>query len=154
LVDLADEDAHRDHRTFADDDALDDFRAGADKAVVLDDGRVGLQRFQHAADADATGEMHVLADLRAGADGGPGVDHRAFVDVGADIHEDGISTTFLAMKEPRRTTAPAARRGSRRWKLRAVVMGELGRHLVEIALRTAFHQARCRSGGRTAARPS
>ena len=37
----------------------------------------GLQRFQHAADADATGQVHARADLRAGTDRGPGVDHRA-----------------------------------------------------------------------------
>ncbi len=47
----------------------------------------GLQRLQHAADADAAGEMHVLADLRAGADGGPGVDHGPGVDIGAEIDE-------------------------------------------------------------------
>ena len=33
--------------------AFDDFGACADEAVVLDDGRVRLQWFQHAADADA-----------------------------------------------------------------------------------------------------
>jgi len=49
---LTEIDAHRDHRTGTDDDPLDDFRAGADKAVVLDDRRVGLQRLEHAADAD------------------------------------------------------------------------------------------------------
>ena len=30
-------------------------------------------------------EGNVLADLRAGADGGPGVDHRAFIHIGADV---------------------------------------------------------------------
>jgi hypothetical protein len=68
---------------------FDDFRARADEAVVLDDRRVGLQRFEHAADADAAGEVHVLADLRAGADRRPGVDHRAFIDVGADVDVGG-----------------------------------------------------------------
>ncbi len=82
-----DEDAHREHRALADDHALDDFRAGADEAVVLDDGRVGLQRLQHAADADAAREMHVLADLGAGADRRPGIDHGAGIDIGADIDE-------------------------------------------------------------------
>ncbi len=43
----------------------------------------GLQRLQHAADADTAGQMHILADLRAGADRDPGVDHRAGVDVSA-----------------------------------------------------------------------
>ena len=70
-----------------DDHALDDFRARADEAIVLDDGRARLQRLEHAADADAAGEVHVAADLRAGADRRPGVDHRPFADVGADVHE-------------------------------------------------------------------
>ena len=37
----------------------------------------GLQRLKHAADAGAAGDMAVLADLRAGADRRPGVDHGA-----------------------------------------------------------------------------
>ena len=37
----------------------------------------GLQRLEHAADADAARQVHVPADLRARADRGPGVDHRA-----------------------------------------------------------------------------
>ena len=60
-----DEDAHRQDRSLADDHALDHFRARADEAVILDDGRVGLQGLEHAADSDAAGEVHVLADLRA-----------------------------------------------------------------------------------------
>ena len=55
--------------------------------MILDDDRAGLQRLQHAADADAAGDVHVLADLRAGADRGPGVDHGRFVDIGAEIDE-------------------------------------------------------------------
>ena len=47
---------------------------------------LGLQRLEHAADADAARQMHVLADLRARADRGPGVHHRAAVDIGADVH--------------------------------------------------------------------
>ena len=39
------------------------------------------------ADADAAGQMHILADLGAGADGRPGVHHRAFADPGAEIDE-------------------------------------------------------------------
>src|SRR3546814_3301902 len=38
-------------------------------------------------DARAAGDVAVLADLRAGADGGPGVDHRARADVRADVEE-------------------------------------------------------------------
>src|SRR5690606_27381524 len=50
---LADEHAHADHAVVADHDALDHFRARTDEAVVLDDGRAGLQRLEHAADAGA-----------------------------------------------------------------------------------------------------
>ena len=57
--------------------ALGHLGAGADEAVVLDDDGAGLQRLEHAADAGAAGDVAVLADLRAGADGGPGVDHGA-----------------------------------------------------------------------------
>src|SRR5690606_30568464 len=80
---LAQVHAHAEHRVLFHDDAFDDFGASADEAVVFDDGRVGLQGLQHAAQAHAAGEVHVLADLRAAAHGGPGVDHGAFVDVGA-----------------------------------------------------------------------
>ena len=38
----ADVDAHRDDRAFFDDDAFHDFGAGADEAIVLDDGGAGL----------------------------------------------------------------------------------------------------------------
>ncbi len=75
------------HRALADDDALDHLGARADEAVVLDDRRVRLQRLEHAADADAAREMHVLADLGAAPDRHPGVHHRARVDVGAEIDE-------------------------------------------------------------------
>src|SRR6185312_4837799 len=71
---LADEHAHAEHRAFAHDAAFDHFRARTDEAVVLDDRRPGLHRLQHAADADTTRQMHVLADLRARTDRGPGVD--------------------------------------------------------------------------------
>src|SRR5258708_8700935 len=86
---LADVDPHRDHRAFAHDDPFDDLAAGADEAVVLDDGGVGLQGLQDAADADPAGQVHVLADLRARAHRGPRVDHGAFVHVGADVHVGG-----------------------------------------------------------------
>src|SRR5690606_37450006 len=81
---LSDVDAHRDHRALAHDHTLDDFRARADEAVVLDDGGIGLQGFEHTADADAARQVHVLADLGAGADRGPGIHHGAAVDIGAD----------------------------------------------------------------------
>ena len=61
----------------------------ADEAVVLDDGGRGLQGLEHAADADAARKMRVLADLRAGADGCPSVNHHALVDERADVGERG-----------------------------------------------------------------
>src|SRR5205823_251364 len=75
----ADEHAHGQHRALAHDHAFGHFRARADEAIVLDDDRRRLQGFEHAADAGAAGNMAVLADLRAGADRGPGVDHGAAV---------------------------------------------------------------------------
>src|SRR5690606_39235569 len=78
---LADKHAHAQDRAFAHDAALDHFRTRADEAVVLDDGGAGLHRLQHAADADAARQVDVLADLRAGTHGCPGVDHRALVDI-------------------------------------------------------------------------
>ncbi len=83
---LGDEDAHGNHRAFSDDHALDHFGPCADEAIVFDDGRVRLQRFKDASNAGAGRDMAILADLRARADGGPGVDHCAFADIGADVH--------------------------------------------------------------------
>src|SRR6202000_213066 len=83
---LADEHAHGDHGPAFDDDAFDDFRARADEAVVFDDGGAGLQGLQYPADADAARQMHVLADLRAGSDGGPGIDHGAAVHISTHVH--------------------------------------------------------------------
>src|SRR5262249_41418419 len=75
---LADEHTHRDHRAFAHHHALDDLGTRANEAIVLDDGGAGLHRLEHATDTHAAAQMHVLANLRARADGDPGVDHRAF----------------------------------------------------------------------------
>src|SRR5205085_6638256 len=78
---------HREHRALFDDDPFDDFAARADKAIILDDDRLGLQWLEYAADTDTARQMAVLADLRTGADRCPGVDHRAAADIGADIHK-------------------------------------------------------------------
>mmetsp|Transcript_18116 Transcript_18116/g.28068 ORF Transcript_18116/g.28068 Transcript_18116/m.28068 type:complete len:296 (-) Transcript_18116:65-952(-) len=84
---LTDEHAHAQHRPLAHDTAFDHFGAGADKAVVLDDGRTRLHRLQHAADAHAARQVHVLADLRAGSNSGPGIHHGALVHIGAQVHK-------------------------------------------------------------------
>ena len=88
-VDAVSDHAGADHGPLADEDALDDDRARADEAAVLDDHRPRARRLEHAADADAAGEVARRADLRAGADGGPGVDHRARADPRADVHVAG-----------------------------------------------------------------
>jgi hypothetical protein len=62
---LTDEHAHAEHRVFFDDDAFHHFRASADEAVVFNDGGVGLQWLQHATNAHAARQVHVLADLCA-----------------------------------------------------------------------------------------
>src|SRR5262245_20114455 len=72
---LAEEDAHADHAVVADDEALDYFGTRADEAVIFDDRRRGLQRFQHAADTGTAGQVAMLADLRARTHRRPGVDH-------------------------------------------------------------------------------
>src|SRR6185437_12372958 len=77
--------AHPEHAAAFDDHAFHHFRTRTDEAVVLDDRGVGLQRFEHAADADATRQVHARADLRAGTDGGPRIDHRTGADVRADV---------------------------------------------------------------------
>ena len=58
--------------------------------------RAGLERLEHAADAGAARDVHVLADLRAAADRRPGIDHRTFADVGADVDEAGHQHHALA----------------------------------------------------------
>src|SRR5262249_1725041 len=82
-------------RVFLYDDPLRDFGPGTDEAVILDNRGVGLEWLEHAADADPSRQMDVLANLRTGSDGGPCVDHRAPVDVGADIdvirHQDDVA---------------------------------------------------------------
>src|SRR5262252_6444511 len=52
----ADVHAHRDDGVVLDDHAFDDLGARADEAVIADDGRVCLQRLEHAADPDASRE--------------------------------------------------------------------------------------------------
>ena len=96
---------------------------------------IRLQRLQHAADADAAGQVHVLADLRARADGRPRVDHRAFVDIGADVDErrhqhDVARDEGAAPRDGRRDDAHAGRR-----EVGVGILRELGLHLVVEAKR-------------------
>src|SRR5690349_3250544 len=59
--------AGADHGLALDDDALGDDAPRAEERAVLDDHGPGAGRFQHAADADAAGDVDVAADLRPGA---------------------------------------------------------------------------------------
>src|SRR6266851_1781082 len=124
------EDAHREHRTGLDDDALDDLAARADEAVVLDDDRLGLERLEHAADADAAREVAVLADLSAGADGRPGIDHGGAVDIGTEIDEARHQND--ARRDESGPPDDRARHGAEtgRAKARGVPAREFRRHLV------------------------
>src|SRR4249919_4081802 len=74
---LAQENTHADHAVMADNEAFHHLRTRADEAMVLDDRRRRLQRFQHAADARTATEVAMLADLRAGPDRCPRIHHRA-----------------------------------------------------------------------------
>lgn len=64
---LTDVNTHRNDGTFFNDNAFNHFGTRANEAVVFDDGRVSLQGFQNATNADAAGEVNVFTDLRAGA---------------------------------------------------------------------------------------
>ena len=59
------------HGALADNHALDHLGACAAEAIVLDEVPGGLQRLEHAADADAAERCTFLPILRAGADGRP-----------------------------------------------------------------------------------
>src|SRR2546423_750846 len=59
-------------------------------------GRDPLPARGHAPDADAAGQVHVRADLRARAHRRPGVDNRPRPDPRADVHEAGHHDDALA----------------------------------------------------------
>jgi hypothetical protein len=130
LVEAPEVDAHRQHRAFADAHALDHFGARADERAVADDHRLRLQRLEHPADPDAAREVHVLADLRARADRYPGVDHRPFVDIGADVDEARHQHHALGdvAAAPRHRARDHAEAGVAEAVLAPA--GELARHLV------------------------
>src|SRR6516165_8315819 len=138
---LPDEDTHGDHRARSHYHALDDLRARADEAVVLDDGGGSLQRLEHSTDPDSTREVDVAADLCTGAYGRPGVDHRAGADPGADVHvarhqhdiRRDIGTA--AHERVRHDADPAAP------QLRFADGGIFEWHLVVEAREAAIHQA-------------
>src|SRR3546814_11360052 len=63
------------------------FGSGANKAIVLNNDRISLQRLKHTADADTAGQMHILADLGAASNRHPGIHHGALIDNSADVDE-------------------------------------------------------------------
>src|SRR3546814_18418197 len=64
------------------------FGSGANKAIVLNNDRISLQRLKHTADADTAGQMHILADPGAASNRHPGIHHGALIDKRADVDED------------------------------------------------------------------
>lgn len=86
---LADKYAHGNNGSLFNDHAFDNFRSCANKAVIFDDRRPGLHRFEHTTDAGAAGQVHILADLRAGTDSCLGVDESAAVYIRANIDVAG-----------------------------------------------------------------
>ena len=87
------EDAPRtEHHAVAHAGAVGHDAAAADQALVADHHRRGLGRLEHAADADAAGQVDVVADLGARTDRRPGVDHRVRADPGADVRRSSASS--------------------------------------------------------------
>src|SRR4051812_47048796 len=78
--------AGAEHGTGADANALDDDASRPDERAVLDHDGGGLDRLEPPADPNATGKVHVTADLRARPDGRPRVDHGPGADPRADVH--------------------------------------------------------------------
>src|SRR3546814_6838141 len=65
------------------------FGSGANKAIVLNNDRISLQRLKHTADADTAGQMHILADLGAASNRHPGIHHGALIDNSAHVDDAG-----------------------------------------------------------------
>src|SRR3546814_434188 len=133
---LGQEHAHGQYGILLDDHAFDHFRSGTDKAVVFNDGRVGLQGFENASDTYAARQMNMFSDLRAGSDGGPGIDHGAFVDVGAYVHVRGHQHHVLSYE-----SSPAGGGGRHDAKTSGgkglgIMAGELQRDFVVILQRS------------------
>ena len=74
--------------------------------------------------------MHILADLRAAADRHPGIDHRAFIDEGADVHEARHQDDILG--DMGTGAGKGARHGAETGsaEFRLAPAAELARHLI------------------------
>ena len=137
---LTDIHAHGDHRALFDDHPFNHFGTGTDEAVILDDGRSGLQWFEYPTDTNAAGEVYVLADLGTGANGGPGIDHGAAVHIGTDVDIG---------RHQYRTGGDVGTAAGSSWRYNAhtaftevarVHIGVLGRYLVIIVGEAALHE--------------
>src|SRR5688572_14136392 len=72
------------------------FRTGANKTIILNNGRCCLQGFQHTTYADTAGQMNPVADLGAGSHGSPGIHHGTGAYPGTDIHITGHQHSVMA----------------------------------------------------------
>lgn len=61
--------------------------ARTNKAIILNDRRPSLHRLKHTANANAARQMHVFADLSAGANRGPSINHCAAINISAKVHK-------------------------------------------------------------------
>src|SRR5262249_36236270 len=77
------------HRAGADQHAPGDDAARADKRTVFDDDWPRAWRLQHAANADAAGQVNVPPNLRPAANRGPRVNHRPRANPRADVDVAG-----------------------------------------------------------------
>ena len=136
---MAEVNAHTEHGVFFNHDTFDHLRARADKAVVFNDGGARLHRLQHAANAYAARQMHMLADLCARAYCGPGVHHRALIHIGTNVHVAGHQDRALGdvAAAPRHRGRHHAHTGFAH--LLFTQVGELGGHLVIKTQAAGFH---------------
>ena len=138
----ADEDAHRQNRALLDDDTFDNLGTGADETVILDDHRAGLERVENTADTCAARQMDILADLRAGSDCRPCIDHGAAADMGSEIdeawHQHGAGGDMRGMADG--TARHGAEAGITEFRLAPA--GEFRRHLIPPGRLAAFRIVR------------
>src|SRR3546814_15212315 len=90
------------------------FGSGANKAIVLNNDRISLQRLKHTADADTAGPMPILADLGAAYNRHPGIHHGALIDK-RDAVDEHRHQHDLPRSEERRVGQECVSTCSSRW---------------------------------------
>ena len=80
---------HGNDRALAYDATFHNLGAGADEAVILDHGGIGLHRLQNTADPGTACYMNIFSDLGTGSYRSPGVNHSAGADVCSNIYKGG-----------------------------------------------------------------